>query len=232
MIKLIIFDWDDVFTLGSTSGYYRCYHEALLGVGVKLPLEEEDRRIRVKWGSGHAAQLQDLLREHPDLVDRAIELYEEHFFGTTFVDSLNVVEGSQQLVADLSKDYKLAIATGGHPKILKDRLLGKFGFPDVFSQILTIYDIDDLTHAKPHPYMLNKILETQNIAPEEAVMVGDAKNDVLMARAARVEPIVVLTGHLNREQAEQLQVRYIIENVTKLKDIITKVELGSSKYVH
>ena len=220
MIKLIIFDWDDVMTLGSTRGYYKCYHEALDEVGVHLDQDEEDRRIRAKWGSGHVAQLKDLLREHPELIDKAIELYERHFFGTTFVDCLEVVEGSQELVAELSKDFMLAVATGGHPRILKDRVLDKFNFPDVFTQILTIYDIDDLAHAKPHPYMLNKILETQNVVPSEAVMVGDAENDILMAKAAGIEPIVVLTGHLNRQQAEALNVRYIIEDVTKLKDIV------------
>jgi len=223
MIRLIIFDWDDVFTLGSTRGYYECYHKALLGVGVELDPKEEDKRIRDKWGSGHVSQLKDLLRERPELVGKAIRLYEDHFFGMTFVDCLEVVKGSQQMVADLSKNYKLAVATGGHPKILKDRVLSKFRFPDVFSQILTIYDIDDLAHAKPHPYMINKILETLNVAPSEAVMVGDAENDVRMARAAGVEPIVVLTGHLNREQAEALNVKHIIEDVTQLSTILNKI---------
>lgn len=222
MIELIIFDWDDVFTLGSTAGYYRCYHEALSGVGVSLDPDEENTRIKSKWGSGHAAQLQDLLRERPDLVPEAITLYEEHFFGDTFVDCLDVVPGSQEFVSDLAKDYKLAIATGGHPQILKERILTKFHFPDVFSQIVTIYDIDDISHAKPHPYMLEVILEAQKVSFQNAVMVGDAKNDVLMARAARVEPIVVLTGHLDREQAVELGVNHIIDNVTMLRSVLAQ----------
>jgi len=221
MIELIVFDWDDVFTLGSTTGYYKCYHEALSGVGVTLNPDEENERIRSKWGSGHAAQLEDLLREHPDLVPKAVTLYEEHFFGDIFVDSLDVVPGSQELVGDLAKDYKLAIATGGHPQVLKERILTKFHFPDVFSQIVTIYDIDDIKHAKPHPYMLEKILETQQVSFENAVMVGDARNDVLMARAAKVEPIVVLTGHLDRQGAEGLGVRSIIDKVTDLRSVLT-----------
>ncbi|NCU38418.1 HAD family hydrolase [Candidatus Saccharibacteria bacterium] len=223
VIKLIIFDWDDVFTLGSTKGYYTCYHEALRGVGVDLGPEEEDKRIRAKWGSGHATQIKDLLREYPELVKDAITLYENHFFGTTFVDCLKVVPGSQKLIADLSKTYKLAVATGGHPQILKDQLLTKFKFPDVFSQILTIYDIDDLAHAKPHPYMIKKILESQNVSSKEALMVGDAENDVLMAQAAGVEPVVVLTGHLSREQAEKLGVTHIIPSVTHLKEVLAEL---------
>lgn len=224
MIELVGFDWDDVFTLGSTRGYYACYHEALVGVEAELDPEEENRRIKAKWGSGHAAQLQDLLCEQPEKVPKAIELYEEHFFGNTFTNCLEVVPGSQQLVSDLAKDYKLAVATGGHPKILKERMLPRFAFPEwVFSQIVTIYDIDDISHAKPHPYMLNHILETQKVSPENAVFVGDATNDVLMARSAGVEPIVVLTGQLSREQAEELQVKYIINDVTELRSLLPRL---------
>lgn len=223
MVELIVFDWDDVFTLGSTDGYYACYRKALAGVGVHLDPEEEDRRIKAKWGAGHVAQLQDLLREHPALVPAAIERYETHFFGDTFTDCLKVVPGSQELVRTLAKDYKLAVATGGHPEILKGRVLPRFQFPDVFSQIVTIYDIDDISHAKPHPYMLNTLLETQKVSPQNALMIGDAANDVIMARNAHVEPIVVLTGHLSRKQAEDLNVRYILNDVTELKSLLPRL---------
>ncbi len=223
MIKLIIFDWDDVFTIGSTEDYYACCREALRGVAIDLGAAEEDRRIRAKWGSGHAAQIKDLLREHPELVSKAIEIYEANFFGDTFVDHLRIVPGSQELLETLTKEYKLAVATGGHPDILKQRILPKFEIPDVFSQIVTIYDSDDLSHAKPHPYMLHKILKTQNVSSEDAIMVGDAANDVQMARNASVLPVVVLTGHLNKEQANALGVQHIINAVTDLPKVLNQL---------
>lgn len=220
MIRLVIFDWDDVFTLGSSEGYYKCYHVALEQVGVALGHAEENERIRAKWGSGHAAQLTYLLKEQPELVPRAIEVYEQAFFGETFIDCIRLVPGSQELLTHLAQTYTLAVATGGHPDILLQRVMPRFNIPDVFSQIVTIYDIDDLAHAKPHPFMVDKILQTQHVAPEDVVLVGDAENDVRMARAAGVEPIVVLTGHLNRAQAEALEVRHIIPDVTQLEAVL------------
>lgn len=217
MIKLIIFDWDDVFTQNSIKGYYACYREALKGVGVALGQQEEDRRIKAKWGAGHREQLIYLLKERPELVDKAIQIYEEHFFGDTFTDCLTIIPGAQDLLKNLATKYKLTVATGGHPKIIKERLFPKFNIPDVFAEVLTIYDIDDLAHAKPHPYMANTILERQRVKPEEAVLVGDAASDMQMAWNAGVEPIAVLTGHLNRQQAEALGVKHIIENVTLLE---------------
>ena len=59
-IKLIIFDWDDVFTLGSKEGYYACYHQALEGVGVQLKPEKERKRILTKWGQSHREELKEL----------------------------------------------------------------------------------------------------------------------------------------------------------------------------
>src|SRR6185437_11221233 len=98
MIKLIIFDWDDVFTLGSIKGYYACYRAALGGVGVKLDPTEEDRRIKAKWGTGGRKQLEYLLQEHPELVDEAYEIFEQHAKGKTFVDCLSIVPGSQEFL--------------------------------------------------------------------------------------------------------------------------------------
>jgi HAD superfamily hydrolase (TIGR01509 family) len=222
MIKLIIFDWDDVFTQGSIKGYYKCYHEAVAGVGIELTPEEEDKRIKAKWGSGHREQLEELLKENPELVDKAVQIYEENLFGNTFVDCLSIVPGSQDFLSDLAKRYKLAVATGAHPKILRERLIPKFNIPDVFAQIITIYDLDDPAHAKPHPFMPNKIMEAVGVTPDEVVLVGDAASDMQMAWNAGIEPIAVLTGHLNREQAEEIGVKHIIENVTLLEPELKK----------
>ena len=61
-IKLLIFDWDDVFTLGSKEGYFACYHETLIGLGVNLNAKEERKRILKKWGQPHQEEL-DVLDE-------------------------------------------------------------------------------------------------------------------------------------------------------------------------
>ena len=96
----------------------------------------------------------------------------------------------------------------------------RFNIPQVFTHIISAYDIEDPKMQKPHPYSINRILEWQGIRPENAIMVGDARGDVVMARAAGVIPVVVLTGHLNREEAEDLDVEYIIPDVTKIEKVL------------
>ena len=60
--------------------------------------------------------------------------------------------------------------------------------------------------------------------------VGDAENDVLMAKGADVTPIVVLTGHLTKEQAENLGVKFIIPDITRLEDVLEVI--SKSNLIH
>ncbi len=221
MIKLIIFDWDDVFSLGSTEGYYDCYHQAMLGVGVYLPAKAEQKRIKAKWGTTHRMELEELLKEHPELVDKAVQIYEQHLFGDTFVSHLEPISGGKDLLLRLSSSYKLAVASGVDPGLLKEKILPRFGIPaEVFAQIMTSHDLDDPTYAKPHPHLAQAIMKAQGVNPEETIVVGDAPGDVRMAQAAGIEPVVVLTGHLTRPEAQKLGVRHIIPRVTELENIL------------
>ncbi len=222
MIKLVILDWDDVFTKGSTQGYFRCYHEAVVGVGIHLPIEEEEKRIKAKWGKHHREELSELLKEHPHLVDQAVLIYESHLFGDTFVRYISPVPGIVPLLKRLSQKYILAIATGMHPYILKEKVMPAFGIPPVFTTIMTSFDVEDVAKQKPDPYMVTEILRINNIKASDAVLAGDAKGDVTMARGAGVRPIVVLTGHLSLEQAQELRVEDIIPDITHIEKILEK----------
>jgi len=107
--------------------------------------------------------------------------------------------------------------------VLKEKIFTKFSIPNVFSEIITVYDLDDPEHAKPHPYMAQEIMRRLNITPDETLLVGDAKGDMVMAKSAGVTPVAVLTGHLSREQAEELGIKYVLEDVTKLESALDKI---------
>ena len=224
MIKLIVFDWDDVLTLGSKKGYFACYHATLKELGVHLDPEEEKKRILAKWSQSYREELRELLKENPSLLDKACEIYLEKLFGGTFINALKVLDGTVELLEELKEKYILCLATGVHPKILKEQIMPKFNIPNVFSQIITSTDVGDVKKQKPNPFMLEQIMKTQKAHPQETVYVGDAKSDVLMAKNAGVTPIVVLTGHLNQKEAEELGVKYIIKNVTHLQETLKQLQ--------
>ena len=224
MIKLIIFDWDDVFTQGSTKGYYACYRAAVEGVGVHLSEEELDTRIRSKWGSPHRQEILALLAENPELVDEAVEIYEKALFGDVFVNELTFIEGGQSLLEDLSSRYTLTVASGVHPKVLIERVFPKFEVPEVFSEIVTAYDLDDPEKSKPDPHSIELILERTGISPTETLMVGDAENDIKMGKNAGTHTAAVLTGHMSKADAEASGADAIIPDVTELPQAIASLE--------
>lgn len=215
MVKLIVFDWDDVITLGAKEGYYQCYRETMKVFGIKFDEKELDKRIQRKWGQPYREELRELFFERPDLLDEATDVFSKKFWGNTFVDSLREVKGANHVIENLSNKYALAVATGNHPKMIKEKIIPRFKIPNVFVQIITSFDIP-INKTKPDPYMLEILMDKQAVKPVECVYVGDAENDVFMAQNAGVEPIVVLTGHLNQEKAANLGVKRIIPDITDL----------------
>jgi len=88
---------------------------------------------------------------------------------------------------------------------------------NVFDLILTI---EDVRESKPSPEIVEKAMKHFSARKDETLFVGDARNDVLSAKNADVKSAVVLTGVLNREEAEKLNPDYILENVLEIEKII------------
>lgn len=220
MIKLLVFDWDDVITVGAKEGYYDCYRKTLNQLGIFLEEQELIRRIQKNWGKPYREELKGILPEHPELIDKACELYHGHKYGQTFLKKIEIVEGVKELLLKLRKKYRLAIATGNEPIMIK-KIMEIFQIPQVFCQMVTVYDKEvPAGKGKPDPHILEFIMKKQGVQPHETILIGDAANDIRMARNARVEPIAVLSGHLNETEAINLGVKYIIKDVTNIEDIL------------
>lgn len=219
MVKLIIFDFDGVIITGSNEGYFKCYHKALEAVDINLDPVEERRRILEIWGKGYVFQLEYLLKEHPELLPRAIKVYESCYYSPTFSENIRLIKGADISLRQLAKKYRLAIAAGMMRKTL-DTFLKKFKIAKVFQKIMTSDEIVNPKHKKPASYMLNQIISNFSIDKNEVVYVGDAEGDVKMARNAGIIPIVVLTGHLTRKEAENLKIKHIISDITHLQEVL------------
>jgi phosphoglycolate phosphatase-like HAD superfamily hydrolase len=121
--------------------------------------------------------------------------------------------------------YSLALDTAADRPILIERVMPKLGIdPALFVEIITADELVNQAHAKPDPHTPRLLMKSHGFKPSETVMVGDSENDVLAAYHSGIEPIVVLTGNLDRRAAEALEVDYIIEDVTHLESALR--ELG------
>jgi len=190
-------------------GYFACYREAFGDrVGKTINWEHAKQRILDKWGSTARDAVEAVLAEQPEEIEEILATYQDCILGKTFSDHLSIVTGLQDALKTLTKKYTLCVTTGMHPETLHKYVMPKFGIPEVFSDIISGYEIEDPKLRKPHPYTANLFMEKHNVKPEETVLVGDAENDVQMANAAKITPIVVLTGHLTEGEAKEVSSDY------------------------
>ena len=119
------------------------------------------------------------------LNNRAMELWPE-----LIKDSAGAFAGVRDTLTELkTAGYALGIVTGSGEWSL-DLLYG-LGVAGMFDAVITGYDVKK---RKPDPEGLNKCLERMDVAPGDAVYIGDSVIDMQASHAAGVLPIAVLTG--------------------------------------
>ena len=96
---------------------------------------------------------------------------------------------ARPLLDALSSEFILGLVTSGsRDRVLRD--LASTGIGDLFQVIVTG---DDISRPKPDPEGLSIALDRLQLLPEQALYVGDAREDCFMAQAAGV-PFVGITG--------------------------------------
>ena len=83
-----------------------------------------------------------------------------------------------------------------------------------------VMSCDDIVHAKPHPELVLKTLEPTGFRPEETVVVGDTKYDILMGRGAGCHTVGVSYGNGSREELMAAGADHIIDDFRQLLDLV------------
>lgn len=151
---------------------------ACADLGMPVP-EEESARYVIGLGlndaMAHILPGLDPVR-YQDVVAR----YRVHFLARDSGTAL--FPGASEAVAELREaGFLLAVATGKSRSGL-DRALASTGLGRYFHATRCA----DEGHSKPHPGMLQGLMEELNVSPERTLMIGDTTHDMEMARAAGV----------------------------------------------
>lgn len=78
----------------------------------------------------------------------------------------------------------------------------------------------DETRSKPDPLMLEEILSFYGYAPEQAVMIGDTRYDLDMARRIGMPAIGVEWGVHKRDVLEQYDPHAVVSSVDELRRVL------------
>ncbi|MBK9327086.1 MAG: HAD-IA family hydrolase [Thiobacillaceae bacterium] len=182
---LLIFDWDG--TLMDSAGVIAaCIQAASRDMGLPVPSREEASHI---IGLGLRQALETLFPDLPEDKHQPLaDHYRRHFLGQDA--EIPLFEGARELIVDLrDQGHLLAVATGKARRGL-DRAFEHTGLKPLFHASRTA----DETFSKPHPAMIEELLDELMIAPERALMIGDTTHDLEMARNAGIASLAAGYG--------------------------------------
>ena len=151
------------------------------------------------------------------LVKRALDImldyYSKHLtiYTKTYPNVLETLE-------ILKKErYKMAVITN-KPYDFVEPILKDLNMSGLFDLVL---GADSLSQKKPHPMPLEYACKKFNISKDEALMVGDSKNDILAAKSAGIDIVAVSYGYNHQESLDIYNPDIIIDDFKELKGLLS-----------
>lgn len=182
---LVVFDWDGTL-LDSAGAIVQAIQAACRDIGHPPPGDDQARHV---IGLGLADAMRHAAPDlPPERYQAMVDRYRFHYLGADH--RLTLFEGIPELLAELqSAGHILAIATG-KSRLGLERALDHSGLRALFQASRCA----DECHSKPHPQMLEELLDELAVAGERALMIGDTTHDLQMARNAGVAALAVAYG--------------------------------------
>ncbi|VAX07530.1 Similar to phosphoglycolate phosphatase, clustered with ribosomal large subunit pseudouridine synthase C [hydrothermal vent metagenome] len=190
--QLIVFDWDGTL-MDSEARIVDCMRASIEDLSLAPRTRQQMTEI---IGLGLAEALAILYPEgtaaqHTALTDR----YRYHFVEVNQTPSA-LFPGVETMLAELNaQGHFLAVATGKGRRGL-DRVLEETNTGQYFHTTRCA----DESFSKPHPQMLQEIMDSLGVESNDTLMIGDTEYDLQMANNASVQSLAVSYGvhHLER----------------------------------
>lgn len=206
--ELIVFDWDGTL-MDSTAAIVDSVQAAARDLGLPPPPLERARYI-IGLGLVDALRhaLPDLAEDHyPGLVER----YRHHYLSRDA--ELTLFAGAEDLIRELAEGgFLLGVATG-KSRLGLERALRHSRLGDCFHATRCA----DECHSKPHPQMLEELMDEFAVAPAQTLMIGDTTHDLRMAGNAGVDAVAVAYGAHPPDSLAQANPVYCAGSVADLR---------------
>ncbi|MEE8119541.1 MAG: HAD-IA family hydrolase [Gammaproteobacteria bacterium] len=185
-MRLIIFDWDGTL-MDSVAHIVASVQVAASETELAKPSPESIRNV-VGLGLREAlTQVFPGITKHD--IGRFVDVYRRYFVNGP-PGATALFPGVREVLQELrQRNYQLAVATGKGRRGLEREL----NVTDLH-QTFDVTRCADETFSKPHPLMLEEILDELALLPEQALMVGDTEYDLEMAANANIRAIGVSWG--------------------------------------
>jgi phosphoglycolate phosphatase len=204
----LVFDWDGTL-IDSTAIIADSLQRACRDLGEPAPTDVDARYV---IGLGLADALKYVA---PGLArDRHAELaarYRHHFLARDA--RIELYPGARELLEELAgAGFQLGIATG-KSRIGLDRALAQKGLERLFAATRCA----DEGFPKPHPDMLEQLMDRVGVAPHATLMIGDTTHDIELARNAGASALAVAYGAHAADGLDALAPLATVHSIAELR---------------
>lgn len=205
--ELLVFDWDGTL-LDSAAAIVAAIQAASRDLGLSEPSETRARHV---IGLGLQAALQYALPDLPEeSYPRLVARYRHHYLAND--RNLQLFAGAAEMILGLAeRGFRLAVATGKSRQGL-GRALQHSGLGACFHATRCA----DECFSKPHPQMLDELMDELSVLPERTLMIGDTTHDLEMAHNAGVACVAVSYGAHSGAALDALSPMARLESVAEL----------------
>ena len=215
-MKYIFMDLDGTIT-DSAEGILNCFEYALNHFGIEV---ENKADLEQFIGPPLKRSFMEGFGFEEDKANEAVTKYRERFKAIGMYEN-KVYEGMEQALQILKEAGKVLIVATSKPEHLAKQILAHFKLDVYFDDICGSCD-DSNRNEKDE--VIRYALEKHNITnPEDVLMVGDRKFDVIGAAKCGLSCMGVLYGFGDRGELESAGAAYIAETVEDMARIIVSL---------
>ncbi|WP_373185445.1 HAD-IA family hydrolase [Halopseudomonas sp.] len=209
-LKTLIFDWDGTLC-DSISRIVEAMTNAAQRTGLAVP---SDQAVRDIIGLGLPEAIATLFpgMDEPWLAEKLRQEYSDYYVALE-QQPASLFPGVMEALENFrAAGFKLAVATGKSRRGL-DRVLASHDLTGFFDMTRCA----DETLSKPHPRMLEEILNRLETPASCALMLGDSEFDIRMAHSARVRAVAASYGAQSRAHLLQSRPEHCIDAFTEFQ---------------
>lgn len=209
--KTLIFDFDGTL-VDTAKDVMASINVALEKLGID---SVSQKHIKKCIGPGKDKFIKAVLgKEFQKYEEKFIFLFREYYWEHC-LDNTRLFTGIENILQKY-QDKKISVASN-KPRFFIERILGGLFALDFFDVIV---GAEDVKQAKPHPEMVEKILERTGAVKNQILLIGDTENDIIAGHKAGVSTCGVNYGYGDRRLIEKQKPRFIIDHPLDLFNII------------